>query len=179
MLQDGINACTPVYMRGLIDYFTVSGVFQKHPLLLGYPAFEKPGLSAQAHMTVAISAFTQAPDEAWDFVRYYMSSEVQNRIFDVRYGTVGVSTCRESENISIQRELKEMGMMQNQGNVDQDVIDSYLRVIENISHRVVKNPTIAEIIKEEAPAYFDGYKSSEEVSKTIQDRVSTLLSEMK
>lgn len=179
MLQDGINACTPVYMRGLIDYFTVSGVFQKHPLLLGYPAFEKPGLSAQAHMTVAISAFTQAPDEAWDFVRYYMSSEVQNRIFDVRYGTVGVSTCRESENISIQRELKEMGSMQNSGEVDQDVIDSYLRVIENISHRIVKNPTIAEIIKEEAPAYFDGYKSSEEVSKTIQDRVSTLLSEMK
>ena len=69
--------------------------------------------------------------------------------------------------------------MQNQGNVDQNVIDSYLRVIENISHRIVKNPTIAEIIKEEAPAYFDGYKSSEEVSKTIQDRVSTLLSEMK
>jgi hypothetical protein len=53
---------------------------------------------------------------------------------------------------------------------------SYVKIETNDEEHLVK---YIKITQEEAPAYFDGYKSSEEVSKTIQDRVSTLLSEMK
>lgn len=61
---------------------------------------------------------------------------------------------------------------------DQAMAGSFTKVVESISRRICKNPTIMEIIREEAPAYFDGSKSAEDVSRIIQSRASTLIAEM-
>ena len=53
----------------------------------------------------------------------------------------------------------------------------FLGYIERITTSVNRNPAVFNIIREEAPAYFSGDRSAEDVSRIIQNRVTTLLAE--
>ena len=50
-------------------------------------------------------------------------------------------------------------------------------MIGTIHSCVQVDMAIFAIVMEEAPAYFNGQKSADDVSKTIQNRVSTMLAE--
>ncbi|MBO4928803.1 MAG: extracellular solute-binding protein [Clostridiales bacterium] len=177
MVQDGLCACSTLHIRSLYDVSVMAGLCHNHPLLIGFPTSENPGLAAEAITTIGISAFSEAPDEAWDFVKFFVSPEAQNAIFKY-YDSWGFSICKESQKLAIQHEIDALGGMQDQGTINQSVVDTYERLIGSITHRIMKNPSIVEIIKEEAPAYFEGDKTAEEVSKTIQDRASRVLQEL-
>ena len=178
MVQDGVSACTTFSIRGLHDLSKVSKLCHNDSILIGIPTMADPGLSCSAQSTIGISAFSEVPDIAWDFVRFFISAETQNRIFSELSGTWGISVCRESQQLAIQSDIKAVTGMQNQETYDQDLLDRYEVLIEGITHRIMKNPSIVEIIREEAPAYFEGHKTVEEVSKTIQDRASRVLQEL-
>ena len=51
-------------------------------------------------------------------------------------------------------------------------------LIEQVTTPVLMNPTIMNIVWEEASAYFAGDKSTEEVSRSIQNRASTIMKEI-
>ena len=55
----------------------------------------------------------------------------------------------------------------------------YRNAVEKINGPVRYDQAVLTIIKEEAQAFFAGEKSSDEVCKLIQNRVTTLLSEAK
>ena len=63
--------------------------------------------------------------------------------------------------------------------IDDNTAKSFNSVIERIHSSVNTNPKIMEIVMEEAEGFFKGQKSSEDVSKSLQNRITTLLAETK
>ncbi|MBR5937485.1 MAG: hypothetical protein IKZ90_04350 [Clostridiales bacterium] len=61
--------------------------------------------------------------------------------------------------------------------VTEEKKEVFVSLIEKISTPQYFNSSIRMILDEEIPFFFDGSKSADDVSKTIQNRVSTLLSE--
>lgn len=57
---------------------------------------------------------------------------------------------------------------------EDELLDEYLRLVDNISNVYRMNGEILAIINEEMPSYFEGQKTLDEV---IENRVSTYVSE--
>ena len=72
----------------------------------------------------------------------------------------------------------EPGRIEGEAVCNQENAERFIQLIERVSGSVQTNPVIMDIVLEEAPAYFDGSKSAEQVSKTIQERVTILMEEM-
>ena len=63
--------------------------------------------------------------------------------------------------------------------VDDAAAKRFDAVIGKIRSSVNTNPKIMEIVLEEAEGFFKGQKSVDEVSKTLQNRITTYLAETK
>ncbi len=187
MMEDRVCAITPMDLDGLYSFAPLTKLCGGNAELIGWPVSGGNGVAASAHSSVGISAFSGAKEEAWDFVKYLMTSEAQMEIATSNDRFIFVN--RECEEAFLQKEIdnydKSMEPYANNPEYlsaypryDQEMADAFTKVIESISTRICKNPTIMEIIREEAPAYFDGSKSAEDVSKIIQSRASTLIAEM-
>lgn len=72
---------------------------------------------------------------------------------------------------------KQLGRYNSTYVIDEAMGKKYLSFIERITTSVNRNPAIFSLVKEEAAAYFSGRQSAEDISRTIQDRVTTLLQE--
>ncbi|MBO4474083.1 MAG: extracellular solute-binding protein [Clostridiales bacterium] len=188
LVQDGICSITPMELSDLWSYGEVKKLCQGNAVYIGWPTMKGTGLAAEAKTSIGISAFSSAKDEAWDFVRFIMSAENQTTMFsDADIPDIFVN--RESEEASLQKEIdrfpKELEKYGGPNSsyvaalpmFDQELADDFVALVERVSTRVCKNPTIMEIVREEVPAYFDGSKSAEEVSKIIQSRASTVMAE--
>ena len=116
-----------------------------------------------------------------------MSTEVQMSTSSEESVTL-ISVLREREETSLQKELENtLKRFESNGETadrnhlmaayNQDLIDEFISLVERVSTKVRRNPTIMEIVREEVPAYFDGSKSAEDVSKIIQSRASTVMAE--
>ncbi|MBR5973994.1 MAG: extracellular solute-binding protein [Clostridiales bacterium] len=187
MLQDGICALTPINLRNLWTLAEPYTVCNGQALRIGWPTVKGYGFAADARSSVAISAFSTAKDEAWDFIRYLMSTEVQMSTSSEESVAL-ISVLREREETSLQKELENtLKRFESNGETadrnhlmaayNQDLIDEFISLVERVSTKVRRNPTIMEIVREEVPAYFDGSKSAEDVSKIIQSRASTVMAE--
>jgi multiple sugar transport system substrate-binding protein len=55
--------------------------------------------------------------------------------------------------------------------------DYYIRLVESASVLAGQDQPIIDIVQEEAAAYFAGVKTAEEVSRIVQDRVTTFVNE--
>ena len=187
MMEERICAITPVDLDGLYSYAPLTKLCGGNAEIIGWPVSGGNGIAARALSSVGISAFSGAKEEAWDFVRFIMSSEAQMDLSSGRDSCIFVN--RECEDASLQKEIEnyDKSMEPYAGDpayiaamprYDQDMASAFTKLIESVSSRICKNPTIMDIIREETPAYFDGSKSEEEVSRIIQSRASTLIAEM-
>ena len=181
MMQDGVCALRTLYCGGLSTggFAEYAGLCHGNALFLGWPSTSGKGLSADAGISVGISAYSECPDEAWDFVSFMLSPESQSSLSGVHWG--GICIHKESERAGLVREIEEYrsGKRQSDEPVSEDQIDRFIALIEKLDTSIHTDPTIANIVAEEAPAFFNGQKSAEEVSRVIQDRVSRVLAEMK
>ena len=188
MMQDGICAMTPVNLRNLQSTGDSYKVCNGQAVRVGWPTVKGDGLAAEAQSSVAISSFSTAKDESWDFVRYLMSPEVQMSIGGDQ-ALYAISVTREREEASLRKEIEDFPKdLEKYGGpdssyaasvpvLDDALANEFIALIERISTKVCKNPTIMEIVREEVPAYFDGSKSAEDVSRIIQSRASTVMAE--
>lgn len=187
MVEDRVCAITPMDLDGLYSYAPLTKLCGGNAEFIGWPVSSGNGVAARARSSVGISAFSGAKEEAWDFVKYLMASETQMEIATSNDRFIFVN--RECEEAFLQKEIdnydKSMEPYANNPEYmaafpryDQEMASAFTKVVESISTKICKNPTIMEIIREEAPAYFDGSKSAEDVSRIIQSRASTLIAEM-
>lgn len=156
-------------------------------LFSGYPLTEGTGIAAKPVMSAGICASSSGKDEAWDFIRYMLSPEIQRRIA----GSVGgfpVHRQAFSEYIRSQIDLYESrleGDPASQENMKMRAILSekekltggLSELMENVNAQISFDPFIQQVIKEEAAAYFSGQKSAEDVSRIIQNRAKTIVQE--
>lgn len=181
MMQDGVCSIRTFYCGGLANggFAQYAGLCHGDALFLGWPTSSGKGLSSEAGISVGISAYSECPDEAWDFVAFLLSPESQSSLSGVHWG--GICIHRECERDGLLREIEEYrnGRRQSDEPVTNDQIDRFITLIEKIDTSIHTDPTIAEIVAEEAPAFFNGQKSADEVSRIIQDRAGRVIAEMK
>ena len=186
VMEAGLCCAVPMNISRLRDYGRYADLCGGKVVVIGWPTTAGRGFAAEATSSVAISKFSNCKDEAWDFVRYLLSQEAQSA--DIREsGNVEIRICRASQEkaiektiISHQKELekeRQYSTAESAYVIDEAVGQKYLGLIERISTSVNRNPAVFRLVKEEAQAYFAGQKSADNVSKTVQNRVSTFLAE--
>lgn len=184
MMQDKVCALTGMLIRDLPSYCAYSELCSHDPLLIGWPSSEGSGFSAYADISAGISAYSKCPEEAWDFLSFLLRSD-KKLSFDT-----DISVSRENTDLRMNEKIDEYAatakfygeetwMYDFLVPVTSEKKDAFVGLIEKIRTPSYNNASIRSIIDEEIPFFFDGSKSADEVSKTIQNRVNILLSEQK
>ncbi|OPA73007.1 ABC transporter substrate-binding protein [Paenibacillus selenitireducens] len=130
------------------------------------------------YITIGINEKSSVKDEAWDFLKFMLSEEMQPG---------GFSLNKASYEKQVQQLLKEGKVKSDQpvGAMKGKVFEVTAKDIQELDqflsgaiHPVAFKPSkVEEIISEESKAYFSGQKSAEDVGKLIQNRVTTFLNE--
>lgn len=134
--------------------------------LIGYPGAEGNGMCLTFQQCMSITASAKHPDAAWQFLRMFLSDDVQKetRIF---------TPIRED----VYQEL-ENDMVKN--NPDEATQEEYAEAIAmpyDAGCVMVYDDPAMEIALEEAAAFFAGDKTAEDTASVIQSRVSIYLGE--
>lgn len=173
------------------DYFCYEhGYFGDIVTAVGFPSVSgEPGSAIFTDSGFAISAKSDDPEGAWQFVRTLLLPEFQNETGDlpVRISALENKAKREM-NISdddYYQSLITMGdwslssgkPVSEIGKPVQEDIDRINTLIRSVSRLELYNSTIREIVSEEASAYFSGSKSAKETADMIQNRVKLYLTE--
>ncbi|MBO4689015.1 MAG: extracellular solute-binding protein [Clostridiales bacterium] len=188
-MQDGVGALAILEFASLRFFSPSAYLCGGAPLYLGWPTSGQSGLGAMADVSVGISAYSRVPEEAWDFVSFLLTDDSLFIDEDAGYyRSGGILVQRSALDVTAQQELDaylarvelykdEPGMIELDAKLSEESLRKYKEVIGTIHSCVQVDMAIFAIVMEEAPAYFNGQKSADDVSKTIQNRVSTMLAE--
>ncbi|WP_028609342.1 ABC transporter substrate-binding protein [Paenibacillus harenae] len=142
----------------------------------------KPGSFFRTYKTIGLNAKSTVKAEAWDFVKFMISEEMQSGS-----KSTGFPIHKASYEKSAQELLKigkvesdqPIGPMKGQMfEITQRDIDDLDWFLNHAIYPVQFKPSkIDEILTEETKAYFSGQKSAEAVAEIIQNRVTTVLNE--
>ncbi|MNY39868.1 Bacterial extracellular solute-binding protein [compost metagenome] len=148
---------------------------------------EAKGTQFTSSLPLAINSKSANKKEAWEFVKYLLSDEMQS----ARELTgIAVNKTGAKAQIDFLRTLgtggegggKSMKLMINgksatvQPATEQDVA-AMEKILNNISVYAESDLKITNIVAEETAPFFQGQKSAEEVAKVIQNKVNTYLQE--
>ncbi|MBD8497904.1 ABC transporter substrate-binding protein [Paenibacillus arenosi] len=147
----------------------------------------KPNASGQAaggffrtYQTIGINERSAVKDEAWDFLKFLLSDEMQDQasgfsLNKASYKKIAQDVLKKGKVMSDQ----EVGPLKGKEyEVTQKDIDEMERLISSLKYSVEFKPSkIEEILLGESKAYFTGQKSPEAVAELIQNRVMTVLNE--
>jgi len=167
-----------VWIFSPADYFVMpSLIFEKgkgkiynKPLAAGQQA----GDSFTMQMTLGLNANSTVQAEAWDFIKFLMSEEIQ--------------TMPDHQSFSIHKKVNEKTLqdLQNKGSIDamgstvpvmKADIDMIKQMMQNASTPEKHDSKIRTIITEEVKGYYSGQKSAQAVAELVANRVTTYLNE--
>ncbi|UQZ82411.1 Putative ABC transporter substrate-binding protein YesO [Paenibacillus konkukensis] len=150
--------------------------------------YEKPHAEGGAaggyfktYRAVGISANSKVKPEAWDFVKFMMSEEVQTPP-----ETAGIPINMKVYAQQIQKlksegivKAYEEGPLHGQAiKVDPAMLDQLQDFVNGAVHKIeYQSDKVVKMIVKESKAYFAGQKSAEEVAKLLQNKAMTYLNE--
>ena len=191
MMQDGVCALSTMYVSNLSGFGDFADLCNNDPLFIGWPASDSSGMTAVPDVSFGISAFSDCKDEAWDFISFALSEEAQKLLVDSGNRYIYVNRAAEDADLQesirlyneqyryYSEELEDPEYASHLSVINEETAQRFLSVIERIGTGLTKNPTITNIVLEESEAYFSGSQSAENVSRSIQNRITTLLQETK
>ena len=172
----------PTVIYGFSDYESFAEKFE-NPVICGYPSVDGRTASVGSNTAVSISSYTGDLDSCKKFLSILLSEDIQKTFFmnipinkkcakDLAHSAI------ESTNRNIE---KNAGMKYAKAGkkLDAALADAYIGQLSTATTSAFVYHSISLIIYEEIPAYFEGQKSFEEVTKTINDRAQTVLNERK
>jgi len=137
------------------------------------------GLPFQSMGSYSINAKSGVKDEAWQFLKFMVSPEMQQ---SPELG--GIPMLKELVNTNFEEIKKQVAdgtsKMAIQINDPKDFarhVDEMKSMLDNTGKPSAMDPKISTIISDEFKTFMDGSKSADEVSKLIQSRVTTYLNE--
>ncbi|MDD6022903.1 MAG: extracellular solute-binding protein, partial [Oscillospiraceae bacterium] len=134
--------------------------------LIGYPGAGGNGMNLTFSGCVSITTVGSHPDVAWDFVRELMS-------YDFQKNSYGFASIREDVFNEKEDSYAEM--------YAEDAAEADFAAAKALPYdagcSTVYDSPVAQIVMEEAEAFFAGDKSAEETARVIQNRVSIYLGE--
>lgn len=192
MMEEGMLALMDTYIYRVDQYAENASLLNGNVVYVGMPSPDGTGMAAAPMLTMAISAFSNSKEEAWDFIRRmfdedaqfeyttsYTSIPLNRRAFD----RVNETILKESqENYENTLELiQEYGWYMEMGDlptlITTEHIEGFRELVENVSTIQSTDPAVLDIINEEAAAFFADQKSLDEVCRNIQNRTTTIVNE--
>ncbi|PDY48648.1 ABC transporter substrate-binding protein [Bacillus pseudomycoides] len=157
------------------DYFSTGAslgitgtkIYQK-PHIAG----QKKGVAFTPNTTVGINAKSPVKKEAWNFLKFLMSDEVQSK-----GNGFPINKAVYEQQI---KTLKEKGKLEGPAgsiNVTESDIQGLEKMVAEISAQSPQSTKIESIIAEESKSYFSGQKSAKDVAALIQNRVMIYINE--
>jgi len=169
---------------GPMAYQVNRALFGGDLVIKGYPNEQRDGNIFSPWKNVAITTFCEEPDVAWEFVRLYLSEEVQRDIifsmtFPINkvileevltkrnFGTIGSTDGFGGE---LMLEMEEIRL-------SEEEIDNLRNIIYNATRIINDDGTIWGLVTETASDYFNGRHSAQDAARIIQNRVTIYLAE--
>ena len=175
---------------GLSQFAYIEGVGNKKAFFIGYPNAAGYGAKADKATTIAISRSCPYKDEAWDFLKYLFEDDYQtacarkiNGGFPVNRKAFDACMDYGIAYNQYEWELKEKDpslvtdLIWYSIHIGQEHIDALKKVIENIHDSCSTDPSALMIIQEEAPGYFTGQRTLDDVVSIIQKRAAAVVQE--
>ena len=169
----------------IYDFYEFEAFAEKfnNAVILGYPSVDGRTATIGSDIAVSISSHTGDESSCKKFVSILLSEDIQKTL----YMNIPI-------NKKCARDIALMEIAENNKNVDANernkfakagkkldaaLADAYIGQLSTATTSAFVYHSISLIIYEEIPAYFEGQKSFEEVTKTINDRAQTVLNERK
>lgn len=148
---------------------------------------DKNGLVFSSNLMLAINEKSAVKQEAWDFMKYLISEEMQSHpaqfmSFPIHKAALEAALTNQLKNSSAQTQSMG-GDQKSDPNTDQSVVvdketlQKIMQFAEKPGRFLDSDPRLMSIIEEESSAFFAGQKSAEEVAATIQNRIQLYLNE--
>lgn len=188
-LLDNVSISSIRDLNGVIN-----GAFGEDVSFVGFPTDSGMGsVIWSGYYNFALSAKSKNLDGAWDFVRYYLTQEYQDKVQDNEYN---LPVLRSSFEATVATATEKPYYLDENGNkveydetyyindeeiilpqLTKDQVDKIVSFVESVNKRAYYNEAITNIISEEAGAYFSGQKSARDVAAVIQSRVQVYVNE--
>lgn len=183
LMSQGKLALTRTSLYGPRTVADIRYNFGEPVTFIGYPSGNKSGLSCTVTQRFAISDSCASKDAAWDFVRHFLSEETQKEM--------GIYSESPINKAALDHQIDQLlNPPEDDGEfipydyyygygaqITQEDVNQYMAMIDAVTMVEGEDEQILSIIFEETPDFFKGLKSAEDVSKIIQDRVKTFVSE--
>lgn len=154
--------------------YQIGGMYSDYDFM-AYPSTNSQGITAFT-TGIGIAACSPLEDEAWQFCKSLLSTDVQSSGFE---GAMPIN--REAFYNYSQTIIDECNTFlpeyQVIGTLDSNMAEYYLKCLGEVSIQRDVDSGILEIMDEELQAYFANQKSIDEVIVIIESRVNTLIDE--
>ncbi|MDE5589483.1 MAG: extracellular solute-binding protein, partial [Acetatifactor sp.] len=173
--------------------YTINGRIGEEVSYTGFPTESGNGSYIMSSQTYVLSSKSKNLDEAWNFMRYYLTDEHQDEVsyFPVQkekfYEQSKKATERRTwewtdENGEVHVEEEEMSIWMNgesvpYGPLTQEQLDGLIAFIESVHNPYYFNEEVMNIIEEEIDGFFTGQKPAKAVADVIQSRVQNYVDE--
>lgn len=169
------------------DYLYYSVLFGNANRFLGIPSTDGRGPSVSANTSVAVSANALDVEACGEFVKLFMSVEMQDKIATDGHFVLSREAFKKSAAAALEYTNSERFYYANNDRfydayritVPDKSIDDLEKIILSCSHKDSADSEISIILIEEMPAYFLGQKDLDSVIKVAQNRVQKVLDERK
>ncbi len=193
VFRDGRAILMPYSLSNFQDFlYCEKGSFGEEITAIGFPVEEGVGSVIMSNGNYAISAKSPYQQEAWEFLRYYLTEEYQSTI---RYGWPILNSAMDKmveeaqqapyytdefgNKVEYQESYYLNGMEILLDPLTQQDCERVLSFIESAEHIYSYDNAIMNIMAEETAPYFDGEKTAAEVADIIQSRIFIYVNENK
>lgn len=166
------------------------GSFGEDVTLIGFPTEGKNGNAIMPSLNLALSAKSKSLDGAWEFVRYYLTDEYQDKLeyqFPIKKSALEKQEQEATEkpywlNEDGSKEYYDDYYYINGMEIKLDPMTAeeaaeFTEFLKSLSLVGSYDQSMMDIVTEEAAAYFEGQKSVQDVAGIIQSRMKIYISE--
>ncbi|WP_029321561.1 ABC transporter substrate-binding protein [Butyrivibrio sp. AE3004] len=190
--RQGISVADRLYLYSLSDYnYEAKGTFGDEITTAGFPSDNGSGSAIFPNLQLTMNASSKVKDGCWEFMRYFLTNDYQKTI----EGAFPVSMTKMDELIANAK--KKPSYLDEEGKeveyddtyyigeteviinpMTDEEVNKVIDFINSIDQVGNGNEEVANIIYEEAAAYFSGQKTAAEVADIIQSRVQIYVNEI-
>lgn len=139
-----------------------------------------PAIAQSRYKSLMLNANAANRDGAWEFVKFILSDEAQEKLAEKAELPVKKSVFKAQMEREIEDGLsKDVSVKVFDGPLTKERADEIEEFLENARALPYKTEPILAIIREEAKEYFNGNKSKEQVAEIIENRVQLYLDEQR
>lgn len=189
--RDGKTLLMISSMSTFDDYnMNEQGTFGEAITPIGFPAADKNGNALNFNLDFAISAKSKNQQEAWNFIRYFLTDEYQEKLeycLPVKLSQLDALAKKAQSKPFYTEEDGSKVEYDNTYYINgeevvippmtQEQTDKVIDFIKSVNHVMDYNTSISDIINEESEAYFTGQKTAQEVADIIQSRIQIYVNE--